>query len=67
KFFVPKSNRKEVYCDRIIYNGKSCKEIAPKLLRKVKQQDDSVLKEYELAKNRNYKRVERYAFDIQRV
>lgn len=60
KFFIPKSNRREVYCDRIIYNGKSCKEIAPKLLRKVKQQDDSILKEYELAKNRNYKRVERY-------
>ena len=60
KFFVPQSNRKVVYCDRIIYNGKSCKEIAPKLLRKVKQQDDSVFKEYELAKNRNYKRVGRY-------
>ena len=60
KFFVPKSNRKELYCDRIIYNGKTCKQIAPKLLRKVNQMNDPVLKEYELAKNRNYKRVERH-------
>lgn len=60
KFFVPKSNRKEIYCDRVIYNGKTCKQIAPKLLQKVNQMNDPVLKEYELAKNRNYKRVERY-------
>lgn len=60
KFFVPKSNRHEIYCDRIIYNGKSCKQIAPRLMRKFKQQNDPLLEEYERAKNRNYKRVERY-------
>ena len=60
KLFVPKSNRAEMYCNRIIYNGKTCKQIAPKLARKLKQQNDPLLEEYERAKNRNYKRVERY-------
>lgn len=60
KLFVPKSNRAEMYCDRILINGKTCKQIAPKLMRKFKQKNDPILEEYERAKNRNYKRVERY-------
>ena len=60
KLFVPKSNRAEIYCDRILVDGKTCKQIAPKLMRKYKQMKDPVLEEYERAKNRNYKRVERY-------
>lgn len=60
KLFVPKSNRAEIYCDRVLTNGKTCKQIAPKLARKLKQQNDPLLEEYERAKNRNYKRVERY-------
>lgn len=60
KLFVPKSNRAEIYCDRILVDGKTCKQIAPKLARKLKQRNDSLLEEYERAKNRNYKRVERY-------
>lgn len=60
KLFVPKSNRAEMYCDRILIDGKTCKQIAPKLARKLKQRNDPLLEEYERAKNRNYKRVERY-------
>ncbi len=60
KLFVPKSNRAEMYCDRILIDGKTCKQIAPKLARKLKQRNDPLLEEYEKAKNRNYKRVERY-------
>ncbi len=60
KLFVPKSNRAEMYCDRVLFDGKTCKQIAPKLARKFKQRNDSLLEEYEKAKNRNYKRVERY-------
>lgn len=60
KLFVPKSNRAEVYCDRVLIDGKTCKQIAPKLARKLKQRNDPLLEEYEKAKNRNYKRVERY-------
>lgn len=60
KLFVPKSNRAEMYCDRVLVDGKTCKQIAPKLARKLKQRNDPLLEEYEKAKNRNYKRVERY-------
>ncbi len=60
KLFVPKSNRAEIYCDRVLVDGKTCKQIAPKLARKLKQRNDPLLEEYEKAKNRNYKRVERY-------
>lgn len=60
KLFVPKSNRAEIYCDRVLVDGKTCKQIAPKLARKLKQRNDHLLEEYEKAKNRNYKRVERY-------
>lgn len=60
KLFVPKSNRAEIYCDRILTNGKTCKQIAPKLARKVKQRNDPLIDEYERTKNRYYKRVERF-------
>lgn len=60
KLFVPKSNRAEIYCDRVLVDGKTCKQIAPKLMRKFKQRNDPLLEEYERAKNRNYKRVERF-------
>lgn len=60
KLFIPKSNRAEIYCDRVLVNGKTCKQIAPKLARKLKQRNDPILEEYERAKDRNYKRVERY-------
>lgn len=60
KLFIPKSNRAEIYCDRVLIDGKTCKQIAPKLARKLKQQNNPLLEEYEKAKNRNYKRVERY-------
>ena len=60
RLFVSKSNRAEIYCDRVLIDGKTCKQIAPKLARKLKQRNDPLLEEYERAKNRNYKRVERY-------
>lgn len=60
KLFVPRSNRAEIYCDRLLINGKTCKQIAPKLMRKYKQMKDTLLDEYEHTKNRNYKHVERY-------
>lgn len=60
KMFIPRSNRAEVYCDRVLIDGKTCKQIAPKLMMKYKKIHNNLLEEYEKAKNRNYKRVERY-------
>ena len=61
KFFIPKTKRITLYCDRaILLNGKTCKQVAPKLMQKYLKSNDFILDEYERAKNRNYKRVERF-------
>lgn len=61
KFFIPKTKRITMYCDRaILLNGKTCKQVAPKLMQKYLKRNDIILDEYERAKNRNYKRVERF-------
>ena len=61
KFFIPKTKRITLYCDRaILLNGRTCKQIAPKLMQKYLKRNDVILDEYERAKNRNYKRVERF-------
>ena len=50
-----------MYCDRVILlNGRTCKQVAPKLMQKYLKSNDVILDEYERAKNRNYKRVERF-------
>ena len=61
KFFILKTKRITLYCDRVILlNGRTCKQVAPKLMQKYLKSKDAVLDEYERAKNRNYKRVERF-------
>lgn len=61
KFFIPKTKRITLYCDRaILLNGRTCKQVAPKLMQKYLKSNDVILDEYERAKNRNYKRVERF-------
>ena len=67
KFFISKTKRITLYCDRaILLNGKTCKQVAPKLMQKYLKSNDSVLDEYERAKNRNYKRVERFENKLSR-
>lgn len=61
KFFIPKTKRITLYCDRaILLNGRTCKQVAPKLMQKYLKRNDVILDEYERVKNRNYKRVERF-------
>lgn len=43
----------------ITSDGKTCKQVAPKLFQKLKKQQDTLLAEYDRVKNRNYKRFER--------
>ncbi len=60
RFFVPKTKKITLYCDRVITSdGKTCKQVAPKLMQKLKKQQDTLLAEYDRVKNRNYKRFER--------
>ena len=58
-YFIPKTKKATLYCDRVIKNGKTCKQIAPHLKRKINAENDEVLKVYERTKRKMYKRLER--------
>lgn len=60
--FVPKTKRITRYCDKVNpFYGKPCRNVAPKEQMSAKIFSCAVLDEYNRAKNRNYKRVERLA------
>lgn len=59
KYFIPKTKRTTLYCDRIIRNGKTCKQIAPVLKHKRDAAHDSVIKTFDRTKKKMYKRFER--------
>ena len=58
-FFIPKTKKVTLYCDRVIKNGKTCKQIAPHLKRRINAKSDEVLKTFERTKQKMYKRYER--------
>lgn len=59
-FFLPMTKRKTRYCDRVrTEDGRTCKQVGPPFIRKLKASNSIVLAEYERARNRNFKRVER--------
>ena len=49
-FFIPKTKKATLYCDRVIKNGKTCKQIAPHLKRRINAMSDEVLKTFERTK-----------------
>lgn len=59
KYFIPKTKRTTLYCDRIIRNGKTCKQIAPALKHKRDAAQDSVIEKFDRTKRKMYKRFER--------
>ena len=58
-FFIPKTKKATLYCDRVIKHGKTCKQIAPQLKRRINAMSDEVLKTFERTKQKMYKRYER--------
>ena len=58
-YFIPKTKKVTLYCDRVIKNGKTCKQIAPHLKRRINAKSDEVLKTFERTKQKMYKRYER--------
>ena len=65
RYFVPRTKHKTLYCDRIVRDGKTCKEIAPYLKHKEKIAANKVLSLFDHAKRTMYQRVYRaiYAKD----
>jgi hypothetical protein len=59
RYFLPKTRKKTLYCDRIIRDGKTCKQLAPRMKRKELIAADRVRKEFERAKKRQYLRYKR--------
>ena len=59
RYFIPKTRKQTLYCDRIIEDGKTCKEIGPKLKRKFEAKKDIVIDTYNKTYQKLYKRYER--------
>lgn len=59
KYFIPKTKRTTLYCDRIIRNNKTCKQIAPALKHKRDAAQDSVIETFDRTKRKTYKRFKR--------
>lgn len=59
RFFIPKTKKKTLYCDRVLKTGKTCKEVAPALKHKLEAMKDEVISTFDKEKNKMYKRLER--------
>lgn len=59
RYFIPKTKKKTLYCDRVIRNKKTCKELAPALKHKIQAESDAVIQAFDRAKQKMYKRYER--------
>ena len=62
RYFIPKTKKKTLYCDRILKDGKTCKEWGPVLKHRQKAAQVSVVEEFDRVKRRMYKRYERAEF-----
>lgn len=56
RYFLPKTRKKTLYCDRVIKNGKTCKQVAPRLKRKELASVDRVVREFDRCKKMQYVR-----------
>lgn len=59
QYFIPKTRKTTLYCDRVVKDGKTCKEIAPAIIHKNAVDTEPVLKAYDRTKQKMYKRYER--------
>lgn len=64
RYFVPKTKKKTLYCDRILKAGKTCKGWGPVMKHKLAAQRDEVIKAFDQAKRKMYKRYERKEYGI---
>ena len=59
RLFIPRTRAATKYCDRVIRDGKTCKQIAPALKHKQQAEHDKVINAFDRAKRKLYKRYER--------
>ena len=64
-FFSAKTKKKTRYCDRVrTEDGRTCKQIGPQQIYKLRINHSELLADYDRAINRNYRRVERYELKL---
>ena len=63
RVFIPKTRKKTKYCDRIVRDGKTCKQIAPHLNRKERASADRAIAEFNRVNDMLLHRVERAEYD----
>lgn len=63
RFFIPKTRKETKYCDRIVRDGKSCKQIAPYLKHREKAAANRVIAKYDQVKNMLQHRLDRAEYD----
>lgn len=59
RFFIPRTKKKTLYCDRVLRDGKTCKDLAPHLKHRWAAGKETVIREFDRAKQRMYRRYER--------
>lgn len=59
RLFIPRTKAVTKYCDRVIRDGKTCKQIAPALKHQQQAERDKVVNAFDRSKRRMYKRYDR--------
>ena len=59
KYFIPRTSRKTLYCDRIIRNGRTCKQVGPAQKHLDTAKENAVIEAFDRNKKKMYKRYER--------
>ena len=63
EFFIPKSKHRTLYCDRVIRNGRTCKQIAPYENHKQLAAVNRVVAEFDRVKDLMFRRTDRTCVD----
>lgn len=63
RVFIPKTRQKTKYCDHVIRDGKTCKQIAPHLTHKQRASSNKMVSEFNRVKDMLVHRLERAQYD----
>ena len=59
KYFIPRTGRKTLYCDRVVRNGRTCKQVGPAQTHSNTAKENVVIEAFDRNKKKMYKRCER--------
>ena len=63
RYFSPRTRRKTIYCDRVVRDGKTCKQIGPYLKHKERAAANQVIREFMRVKDMLLHRLDRTGED----